>query len=1274
MLTTRCVVLRNLLIWLSILTLMLVMASSLGRMFRVNSPLLAASYLNPARSNLQSEEKIVYDSQGYESPSQIYIANPNGSNPVQLTDTNTEINVHAKLSPDGSKILFARGIGQQRAIYVMDVNGDNQRAITNMTDNNGSGEWSPDSSKIVYSSDKNGTFDLFVVDVDGENERQLTFDELNDEIQPAWDPSGAKIGYTKLNTANSSHQLWTTDIDGETDSLFCNMTNASDMEWSPDGTRVAYLDATWPNTVWVMNDNCSEQALVTGNGDDADLIAWSPKSDMLVYSADSGTYFIRPDGSERTKLSINGMRVNWRPANFRETNRVVITVVELGESENDDCNFAEDVTISAGDYISMTNAGGMLTLDNLSSGKYTIIPQKDGWQFIPISRTFEIPLSWDKVPLYLAFSTYKNDTVRAFEDEFDDESKMGCWNRSSYIPAEDEFSNTWAVTQVVTSVIPTDNGITKLNLESCESNEECAGRKYKSGEYVANQPFGFGCYEARFRPTDIVSGTVTSFFLYDNYSRDEIDIEIVGKNGGELWLNYWKDGCRGVDGPSKEDHCNQSSRSALSEKKGRVLTASNFNFTEFHNYGFRWTDSAIDWYVDGRHIASAADDETTNSSKKIIDNGLVAIPDEETGMKAILNLWSINNNNEKLKYWTGELPDAQLSLSAEYDWVRFIPEEDCSLERHVVVKDHNDQPLESVMLKSSYSYTGTTDSNGIARIFLQESATITPSLGGYIFSPPTATVPSVLDTSNITFTFTENTLFQPEIHTFNERNHGYDGWIPKSFLEDVYGEDAVYLTQNPQVINPMARDYHLIRLQLIDNGGMCSGFSYAALALYNEWDKIRPFGNLNANDFPALQDADLDEKWDPSPFADFLVKYHMLQDSCEGRASLVDAKQRTLQETINLVKQSIDSGLKEPYSLLLRGTTEDKECAYHEVFPYDYVDLSGTTRLLIYDSNHPYRSNSSNAVDTFIDIETINGNWQHSHSSTFNTMFGVTHGDCNAAFGDKPQFLRARDIKWLDSDATAPWSLSCSLRDRTGHIFSSGTDNLLVTDSQGRRFGGMDENGMAYDEIPGAVTIQPFEGTTQTEPNFSEMLIPLADSSEITVTIQPSVTSQLSVTAWIRGTQLQVSSVSPRIESENNVVLGTNGTSVKVNGSDMNALNVSLFSQVPQTPRQVSLQEIQGRVEIAADTDLTSLEILAATDVSTYSMQVKEFSATPPVSITTTMPRINSGATHTITPDLQAPDKTEIAIDHDADGVIDNVIIPSIDDSEIHLFLPLLAH
>jgi Tol biopolymer transport system component len=82
---------------------------------------------------------------------EIFVANADGSNPVNLTGTPKEHEHYPQVSPDGTKICFAVDAGEGRetvrSLYVMDSDGRNRKKLVEQAREH---FWSPDSKSIGF--------------------------------------------------------------------------------------------------------------------------------------------------------------------------------------------------------------------------------------------------------------------------------------------------------------------------------------------------------------------------------------------------------------------------------------------------------------------------------------------------------------------------------------------------------------------------------------------------------------------------------------------------------------------------------------------------------------------------------------------------------------------------------------------------------------------------------------------------------------------------------------------------------------------------------------------------------------------------------------------------------------------------------------------------------------------------------------------------------------------------------------------------------------------
>ena len=107
---------------------------------------------------------------------EIYEANPDGSELKRLTDAKG-YDAEGAYSPDGKQIVFCSNRDGNLELYIMDADGKNTRKLTNAPNcYNGGPFFSPDGKKVIFRSDrkKKDHLQIYVINVDGSGEKALT--------------------------------------------------------------------------------------------------------------------------------------------------------------------------------------------------------------------------------------------------------------------------------------------------------------------------------------------------------------------------------------------------------------------------------------------------------------------------------------------------------------------------------------------------------------------------------------------------------------------------------------------------------------------------------------------------------------------------------------------------------------------------------------------------------------------------------------------------------------------------------------------------------------------------------------------------------------------------------------------------------------------------------------------------------------------------------------------------------------------------------------------
>ena len=150
---------------------------------------------------------------------------------------------------------------------------------------------------------------------------------------------------------------------------------------------------------------------------------------------------------------------------------------------------------------------------------------------------------------------------------------------------ESVFNTWWSADNV-----SYEGGVMQLTIDENPDGSEATYDEYFGGEARSHEWYGYGDFEVRMKPAK-KAGTASTFFTctgdYDINLEgepnpwDEIDIEFLGKDTTQVQFNYY------VNGQGGHEYMYDLGFDASEE---------------FHNYGFRWTEDYICWFVDGEPV------------------------------------------------------------------------------------------------------------------------------------------------------------------------------------------------------------------------------------------------------------------------------------------------------------------------------------------------------------------------------------------------------------------------------------------------------------------------------------------------------------------------------------------------------------------------------------------------------------------------------------------------------------------------------------------------
>jgi eukaryotic-like serine/threonine-protein kinase len=201
-----------------------------------------------------------------------------GSSEPLIVSSLAEYN--AQFSPDGSRIAFESDrSGESEEIWVAEADGSKPVQMThNLGHHQGSPRWSPDGRWIVFDSQgQDGHWDIYVMDGSGGRPRRIT-PEPSDEYAPSWSRDGKWVYFSSNRTGRD--EIWRVPFAGGAAEQVTKEGGNVPCE-SADGATLFYTKAISSSPLF---------ARPVSGGVEHQLLAWV--SDRAFVPVDDGIYYI----------------------------------------------------------------------------------------------------------------------------------------------------------------------------------------------------------------------------------------------------------------------------------------------------------------------------------------------------------------------------------------------------------------------------------------------------------------------------------------------------------------------------------------------------------------------------------------------------------------------------------------------------------------------------------------------------------------------------------------------------------------------------------------------------------------------------------------------------------------------------------------------------------------------------------------------------------------------------------------------------------------------
>ena len=237
---------------------------------------------------------------------EIFVVGLDGQDLRKVTE-NRSFNLFPRWSPAGSALAYTSYRTGVPVIYHRDLDKGAERAVVAFGSSKSPGSFSPDGNALYVAVSVDGNSDIYRVRLDGSRAEKVV-DGFGIEVSPSVSPDGRSMAF--VSDRGGSPQVYVKQIGAAAERRVSYAGGYSTSPaWSPAGDRIAFTSLTGGSyALYTVRPDGSDQKLIASGGGDCVDPCYSPDGRYLVYTFQKKGYsdlkIISADGRwERQLLS-----------------------------------------------------------------------------------------------------------------------------------------------------------------------------------------------------------------------------------------------------------------------------------------------------------------------------------------------------------------------------------------------------------------------------------------------------------------------------------------------------------------------------------------------------------------------------------------------------------------------------------------------------------------------------------------------------------------------------------------------------------------------------------------------------------------------------------------------------------------------------------------------------------------------------------------------------------------------------------------------------------